>query len=105
MELSLRWYRFLVVLFAGVVLANSVPHLVNGIAGEPFPSPFAEPAGFEDSPPLTNVLGGSANLAVGYALLRYPRVRPADSMSMLVRFAGAVVMAVVLSQGFSHRVG
>ena len=99
----MKWYHYLLVFFAGVFLANFIPHFVNGISGNPFPSPFGNPPGFGSSSPLTNVLWGSANLFFGYALLRYSRLSVDNKVSLLVFFLGIVSMGVMLSQGFSHR--
>ena len=41
METTTRWYHLLAYFFGGAFLANTVPHLVNGISGSPFQSPFA----------------------------------------------------------------
>ena len=62
------WYFYVFEFFAGAFLANGVPHFVQGISGNPFPSPFASPPGVGESSPVTNVLWGLANLLVGYAL-------------------------------------
>lgn len=100
----MTWPRLPAAFFAGVFLANFIPHFVNGISGLSFPSPFADPPGFGDSSPLTNVLWGSANLALGYGLLRWSRLSARDGRCMAVFFLGVVAMGVLLSQGFSHRV-
>lgn len=100
----MKRYHYLLVFFAGVFLANFVPHFVNGISGNPFPSPFADPPGFGNSSPLTNVLWGSANLLLGYFLLRYSKLSLDNKVFLIVFFLGIVSMGVVLSQGFSHRV-
>ncbi len=42
---SMSWYHYLACFFAGAFLANAVPHFVQGISGERFPSPFATPPG------------------------------------------------------------
>lgn len=55
--------------FAGAFLCNCIPHLVAGLQGTPFPSPFAKPRGVGNSSPLVNFLWGSSNLAVGAVLL------------------------------------
>ena len=52
-------------------LANGVPHFVQGISGNPFPSPFAKPPGLGDSSPLVNVLWGFGNLVAGALLLHF----------------------------------
>ena len=55
--------------FGGVFLANAVPHLVSGVTGRAFQSPFAKPPGQGLSSSTVNVLWGAFNTAVGYALL------------------------------------
>jgi hypothetical protein len=57
--------------FGGAFLANSLPHLVSGMTGKPFPSPFASPPFRGLSPPLPNVGWGLFNLAVAYLLLMH----------------------------------
>jgi hypothetical protein len=64
------WYDYPVQFLAGLLLANGLPHFVQGISGAPFQSPFATPPGVGESSPLVNVLWGFANFAVGFALLR-----------------------------------
>jgi len=68
----MAWTVALVRFVAGLFLANAVPHFTKGIAGEPFPSPFASPPGRGLSSPLVNVLWGWFNLAVAWALLTHP---------------------------------
>ena len=41
----MRWYHYIECFFAGLFLANFVPHFVHGISGESFPSPFSNPVG------------------------------------------------------------
>ena len=55
--------------FGGVFLANAVPHLVSGMTGRAFQSPFAKPPGQGLSSSTVNVLWGAFNTAVGYALV------------------------------------
>jgi len=62
----MRWYQYVAYFFGGAFLANAVPHLVNGISGRPFQSPFASPPGQGLSSSTVNVLWGLFNLAVGY---------------------------------------
>jgi hypothetical protein len=100
---KMKWYHYLLVFFAGVFLANFVPHFINGISGNPFPSPFGNPPGFGNSSPLTNVLWGSANLFFWYVLLRYNRLSIDNKASLLIFFLGIVSMGAMLSQAFSHR--
>src|SRR5579863_9701617 len=63
------WLDLVSYLFGGAFLANAVPHLVSGLMGRPFQSPFAKPPGEGLSSSTVNVLWGFFNLAVAYALL------------------------------------
>ncbi len=65
----MEWYVYLAHFFAGVFLANGIPHLVHGISGFPFQSPFASPPAEGLSSPIVNVLWGFANIVAGYVLL------------------------------------
>ena len=65
----MAWYVYVAHLFAGAFLINAIPHLVNGLSGRQFPSPFASPPGRGESPPVLNVVWGFTNLVVGYVLL------------------------------------
>ena len=65
----MEWYVYLAYFFAGVFLANGVPHFVSGIAGKRFQSPFASPPGVGESSPVVNVIWGLVNFSIGYALI------------------------------------
>jgi hypothetical protein len=54
--------------FGGVFLTNAVPHLVSGVMGRPFQSPFATPRGEGLSSSTVTVVWGFINLVVGYVL-------------------------------------
>src|ERR1700760_1402606 len=64
-----RWSPYVAYFFAGVFLANPLPHLGNGVSGHPFQSPFASPPGEGLSSATTNVLWGFFNLVIGYLLI------------------------------------
>jgi len=53
---------------AGGLLINTLPHLIAGLQGRSFQSPFAKPPGKGLSSPLTNVIWGFINLAASWAL-------------------------------------
>jgi hypothetical protein len=59
----------LLLVLAGALLCNAIPHLTSGLRGEPFPTPFAKPHGVGLSPPVTNMLWGTADLFAGIAIL------------------------------------
>ena len=52
----MNWHHLVSYFFGGVFLANAVPHLVSGMMGRPFQSPFAKPPGQGFSSSTVNVL-------------------------------------------------
>jgi len=52
-----NWYEYVACFFAGMFLANVVPHFIHGISGDRFPTPFARPPGRGLSSPTVNVVG------------------------------------------------
>jgi len=65
----MEWLHLVAYFFGGAFLANSVPHFVSGVMGEPFQSPFAKPPGQGLSSSTVNVLWGALNLVAGYVLV------------------------------------
>ncbi|WP_158815024.1 hypothetical protein [Methylocapsa sp. S129] len=65
----MEWLHDISYFFGGAFLGNAVPHLVSGMMGRPFQSPFAKPPGEGFSSSTVNVLWGFFNLAVGYVLV------------------------------------
>ena len=63
------WLSLTSYFFGGMFLGNAVPHVVSGVTGRPFQSPFAKPPGQGLSSSTVNVLWGVLNLAVAYALI------------------------------------
>jgi hypothetical protein len=96
----MKWYHYVACLFAGLFLANAVPHFIHGISGDGFPSPFANPPGKGLSSPLVNVVWGLGNALVGYVLFRAGKVSQTNTWSVLVFGAGVVAMSVMLSFAF-----
>jgi len=99
----MRWYHYLSFFFGGAFLANAIPHLVSGITGHPFQSPFASPPGQGLSSALVNVLWGAFNLAVGYVLLlRVGSFELRKTAHAAAAGAGALAMAVMLAFAFGR---
>ncbi len=97
------WVVYLGRFFAGVFLANAIPHFVSGTQGRPFPSPFASPPGRGDSSPAVNVLWGAANAGVGYVLLyRVGNFAMTHSLEVLVAGLGGLLMSVQLASHFGQ---
>lgn len=97
------WYDYLAAFFAGMVLANVVPHFVHGISGDPFPTPFAKPPGRGLSSPTVNVVWALVNMVIGYVLLRVGHVSCANLASLGVFFAGVVLLSIQLSISFRKK--
>ena len=93
----LKWYHYIAAFFSGFFLANAVPHFVNGISGDFFPTPFADPPGIGLSSPLTNVLWALANMLIGYLLFRASKINSQTVNGIVVFFIGAVAISITLS--------
>ncbi len=100
----MKWYHYITVFFAGFFLTNFVPHFVNGISGNPFPTPFANPPGKGLSSPLTNVLWALFNLLIGYLLFRAGKINSKNKPALLIFFAGIVCVSIMLSIAFMDKV-
>jgi hypothetical protein len=100
----MKWYHYIICFFAGVFLANFVPHFVQGFSGNSFPSPFSNPPGKGLSSPTLNVIWGIMNLIVGYILLRVGKVTQNNKWNLLSFFIGVVSMSILLSIQFVDKV-
>jgi hypothetical protein len=63
------WLNFVSYFFGGVFLCNAIPHVVSGLMGRPFQSPFGKPPGQGLSSSSVNVAWGVLNFAVAYVLI------------------------------------
>jgi len=96
-------YRYVACFFAGMLLANVVPHFVHGISGDRFPTPFAHPSGKGLSSPTVNVVWALLNLIVGYILFRVGKVSSGDDSALVIFFAGIAVISALLSVRFAKK--
>ena len=103
METTTRWYHDIAYFFGGAFLANTIPHLVNGISGLPFQSPFASPPGEGLSSSTVNVLWGMFNLVVAYVLVvRVGRFDLRRTRHVVVLGIGALLIALMLARHFGE---
>ena len=100
----MKWYHYIAAFFAGAFLANVVPHFVNGVSGNPFPSPFANPPGKGLSSPLVNVLWACFNLVIGYILLRVSKTTVKNNLSLIIFFLGILAISIQCSIVFMDKV-
>src|SRR5277367_135466 len=96
----LRWYHYLAWFFGGLFLTNSIPHLVAGLSGSAFQSPFASPPGEGLSSAIVNLLWGWFNLLAAYLLL--VRVGPFDLRRTACVVPVAIAMLLIGLQLASH---
>jgi hypothetical protein len=103
MQTVTRWYHDIAYFFGGAFLANTIPHLVNGISGSPFQSPFASPPGQGLSSSTVNVLWGMLNLVVAYVLLvRVGQFDLRKTRHAVALGLGVLVMALMAAHGFGR---
>lgn len=102
----MAWVHFASWFCGGMFLANAVPHLVNGVSGRPFQTPFASPPGKGLSSSTVNVLWGAFNAVVGYLLvLRVGDFNFRSTADVATAGAGALVMALLSARGFGRLYG
>ncbi len=99
----MNWYHYVACFFAGMFLANFVPHFVQGVSGDRFPSPFSKPPGRGLSSPTVNVLWALLNLAVGYFLFHIGKVSSENISSLIVFFVGIAAISIMLSANFAKK--
>jgi hypothetical protein len=92
----MEWTHYLAYFFGGAFLTNALPHLISGLMGRAFQSPFAKPPGEGLSSSTVNVLWGLFNLAVGYVLVcRVGNFDLRSTYHIVVLGLGVVVMSVM----------
>jgi hypothetical protein len=98
-----HWYEYTACFFGGMFLANVVPHFVQGVCGNRFPTPFAKPPGKGLSSPTVNVVWSLFNLVAGYLLFRFGKVAREGDFALIAFFAGIVVLSMMMSVQFEKK--
>lgn len=99
----MHWYQCLAYFFGGAFLANSLPHIGNGVSGRPFQSPFAKPPGKGLSSSTVNVLWGFFNLIVAYLLILHVGTFDLHNLAQVLASAsGMLLMSVFHARGFGQ---
>jgi hypothetical protein len=99
----MQWLHDVSYFFGGAFLANSVPHLVSGVMGRPFQSPFAKPRGEGLSSSTVNVFWGFFNLAVGYVLVwRVGNFDLLSTVDVVVAGLGILLMSMFSARHFGR---
>jgi small-conductance mechanosensitive channel len=99
----MEWYLYIAGFFAGIFLANAVPHFVQGVSGNKFPSPFAKPPGNGLSSPAVNVIWALFNVVIGYLLFGVGQVNSANIPSLVVFFLGVAAISIFSSINFQKK--
>lgn len=99
----MEWYNYLVTFFAAVFLSNAVPHFVNGVSGNKFPTPFSKPPGKGLSSPLINVLWAMLNIILGYVLFRVSHMTSGNMLALVIFLVGFTAMSIVSAVNFQKR--
>lgn len=99
----MHWYDYVAYFFGGAFLANTLPHLVNGISGRAFQSPFAKPPGKGLSSSTMNVLWGFFNLMVAYLLIvRVGSFSLHGTWQVVALGAGILAMSLNMARHFGQ---
>jgi hypothetical protein len=99
----MEWYQYVAVFFSGAFFANAVPHFVQGVSGNKFPTPFGKPPGKGLSSAMTNVLWGLLNLILGYLLFLRAPIDSGHPVSLIIFFIGVVALSVMAAKNFPNR--
>jgi hypothetical protein len=102
-QTMVNWHNYIACFFAGMFLANFVPHFVHGISGDHFPTPFAHPPGKGLSSSTVNVVWALFNLVVGYVLFRLGKITSGDDLAVVIFFGGIAVISSILSVRFASK--
>jgi hypothetical protein len=99
----MHWYHFVSYFFGGAFLSNALPHLINGVSGRAFQSPFASPPGKGLSTSTVNVLWGFFNLVVAYVLVcRVGSFDLRNNLHAIVLGAGILLMSLMAARTFGR---
>ena len=98
----MAWYGYVAWFFAGAFFSNAIPHIVQGMCGNRFQTPFATPRGIGESSAIVNVIWGFANLVIGGVLLRwfFPAELPPPWPLCIAALTGALALSLWLANHF-----
>jgi hypothetical protein len=98
----MAWY-LIASFFAGIFLANAIPHFVQGVSGNKFPTPFSKPPGIGLSSAAVNVVWALFNFFIGYFLLEVGQVSSGNTLSLVIFFIGVAVISIMSSVNFQKK--
>jgi hypothetical protein len=90
-------------LFGGAFAANAVPHVVSGLMGRAFQTPFANPPGEGLSSSTVNAVWGFANAVIAYLLVAHVGDFHLRSWTHSLAFGlGALLISVFSARHFGR---
>ena len=99
----MNWLHLVSYIFGGIFLTNAVPHLVSGMMGRPFQTPFAKPPGEGLSSSTVNVVWGFCNAVVGYLLVAHVGSFAPRATSHILAFGlCALLISINLARHFGQ---
>lgn len=99
----MEWYNYVSGFWAGMFLANAIPHFVKGASGDKFPTPFANPPGQGLSSSTTNVYWALLNMLIGFVLFIAAGIPNNGYWGWFVFFAGIATISLYLSKRFTTK--
>jgi len=99
----MEWYQYIAAFFSGFFFTNMIPHFVQGISGNKFPTPFAKPPGKGLSSPTINVVWALFNLLVGYILFKASNMNSNNTLSIVIFFLGISAISIISSTVFQQK--
>jgi hypothetical protein len=85
----MHWYHYIACFFAGIFLANAVPHFVQGVSGDRFPTPFAHPPGKGLTSSTENVVWALFNGLWATSCFVSGRLQPGKFRGLLFSLRGS----------------
>jgi hypothetical protein len=99
----MNWLWLVSFFFGGAFTANATPHLVSGVTGHSFQSPFAKPPGQGLSSATVNVVWGFFNAVVGYLLVAHVGAFDPRATSHILAFGlGALLISIFSAHHFGQ---
>jgi hypothetical protein len=93
----MNWPWLVSYFFAGAFAENAIPHLVSGVMGRAFQSPFAKPPGKGLSSSTVNVVWGFFNIVVAYLLIAHVGSFQWRATSHIVAFGLGLLLKSIFS--------
>ncbi|MFR9513469.1 MAG: hypothetical protein SNF69_07535 [Rikenellaceae bacterium] len=92
--------EFIIAFVFGFFATNSLPHIIPGVHGKPFYSPFASPPAKGKSSAVVNVLWGFFNIVVAYILFVATGINLRDYTQGVGFLLGILITSLILAITF-----